>query len=340
MNACIKSKILIVDDIPENIDFLREALKADHHIMATTSAHKTAEIARIRQPDLILLDIMMPEIDGYQVCEQLKQDPCTAEIPVIFISAKGDPVAEGKGLKLGAVDYIHKPAHPIIVRRRINLHLDSAERKKRLQHEIFEHKHTIKKTRLSIIQRLCQAAEFKDNETALHVVRMSHYAKEIALAANVDTETASLLLHASPMHDIGKIGIPDSILLKPGKLTNSEFEVMKQHPKIGAQIIGDDSSPLLSMARDIALYHHEKWDGSGYPHKLKGDDIPVSARIVAIADVFDALTSERPYKKAWSIEKAVELINTESGKHFDPELVQYFLKALPKILTLKERYQD
>ena len=184
---------------------------------------------------------------------------------------------------------------------------------------------------MQIIQRLGRAAEYKDNETGMHVIRMSHYSRILGLAAGMSDAEADMLLNAAPMHDIGKIGIPDSILRKPGKLDEGEFEIMKTHCMIGAEILGDDTSELLQLAKVVALTHHEKWNGFGYPHGLSGEEIPRVGRIVAIADVFDALTSERPYKKAWSVEDAVELLQTSAGEHFDPLLVSLFVDSLPEL---------
>jgi len=195
-------------------------------------------------------------------------------------------------------------------------------------------------TRLAVVQRLGRAAEYKDNETGLHVIRMSHFSRLIALEAGLGEAWSDTLLNAAPMHDIGKIGIPDAVLQKPGKLDPDEWAVMQRHAEIGAEIIGEDDSDLLNMAREVAQNHHEKWDGSGYPQGLKGAAIPISARIVALADVFDALTSERPYKKAWPVEQATDLIREQSGKHFDPELVEAFFRCLPAILEVRQRWQE
>src|SRR5690606_20482391 len=195
-------------------------------------------------------------------------------------------------------------------------------------------------TRLAVVQRLGRAAEYKDNETGLHVIRMSYFSQLIALEAGQGAAWSETLLNAAPMHDIGKIGIPDAILQKSGKLNTEEWAIMKRHAEIGAEIIGDDGSDLLKMAREVALYHHERWDGSGYPHGLRGEEIPLSARIAALADVFDALTSERPYKPAWTVEQAVDLIREQSGKQFDPNLVSAFLRCLPEILAVRERWLE
>ncbi|MAZ87631.1 MAG: two-component system response regulator [Cellvibrionaceae bacterium] len=336
----IRATLLIVDDVKENIDLLKECLRHDYNIIAATSGEKALHISKLRQPDLVLLDIMMPEMDGYETCRRLKSYPESRDTPVIFVSANADVSSETKGLAVGAVDYLYKPVHPEIVRRRVSLHLQQLNRQRGLRQKIKEKDCQVEEARQQIISKLCQAAEFRDNETALHITRMSYYSQILAQGLGMSEETSQLVLQASPMHDVGKIGIPDSILLKPGKLTTEVFEVMKKHPEIGAKILGSDNYPLFNMARDIALHHHEKWDGTGYPYGLSGLDIPVSARIVAVADVFDALTSSRPYKKAWSIEDAVSHMKNQKGKHFDPQIIEVFIKVLPEILRLRAQYLD
>lgn len=335
-----KATLLIVDDIKENIDLLKECLHHEYNIIAATSGEKAIHISKLRSPDLILLDVMMPLMDGYETCKQLKSCQEFRDTPVIFVSANADVTSETMGLKAGAVDYIYKPVHPEIVRRRVKLHLQQYHHQRNLRLEILEKDFLVEEARHQIISKLCQAAEFRDNETALHITRMSHYSKILAIGCGLDLDTSELILQAAPMHDIGKIGIPDSILLKPGKLTDDEFEIMKKHAEIGAKILGSGDYPLSKMARDIALHHHEKWDGSGYPFGLTGKNIPEVARIVAVADVFDALTSSRPYKKAWEIEEAVKHIDTQKGKHFDPAIVDVFHRVLPKILQTRAQNLD
>jgi putative two-component system response regulator len=223
---------------------------------------------------------------------------------------------------------------------RVRTHLALYDQTRELERKVDERTRELQNTRLQIIQRLGKAAEFRDNETGFHVSRMSRYALLIALAAGLPEAQAQLLLLSAPMHDIGKIGTPDYVLLKPGKLDAAEWAIMQQHAAIGAEILGDHDDPLLAMARSIAASHHEKWDGSGYPQGLVGQDIPLAARIVAIADVFDALTSVRPYKAAWSVERARQTIVDDAGKHFDPELIQAFLKALPDMLEVMDCYVE
>ncbi|MEJ1470389.1 MAG: two-component system response regulator [Candidatus Sedimenticola sp. (ex Thyasira tokunagai)] len=330
-----------MDDTPENIDVLRGVLKDDYKIKAAVSGERALKIAHgENKPDIILLDIMMPIMDGYEVCEHLKSDITTQQIPVIFITAKNDTESERRGLKLGAVDFLSKPISPPIVKARVHTHLALYDQSRALEDRVRERTVELDASRLQIIRRLCRAAEYKDNETGLHVIRMSHYARLIAEGLDLPAETVNTIYSAAPMHDVGKIGIPDKILLKPGKLDSDEWEIMMQHTSYGAEIIGNHDSALLTMSRTIALCHHEKWNGKGYPNGLAGEDIPLEARIVAIADVFDALTSERPYKKAWPVEKAIAVIQEDAGSHFDPNLVPIFIEKLPQVLEIKAEYMD
>ena len=323
-----RQTLLLVDDEAANLQVLRHTLQDQYRLLFAKDGMKALELAQSERPDLILLDIMMPGLSGYDVCTQLKQQTTTTHIPVIFITALTDDAHEHLGLELGAVDYINKPFNPHIVKARVRTHLSLVQAEE------------LRATRLQIVQRLGTAAEYKDNETGRHVIRMSHYAKSLALAAGYSASAAEELLHAAPMHDVGKIGIPDAILGKPGKLDSEEWTVMRQHTTIGAHIIGEHSSGLLKLASSIALHHHEKWNGSGYPDGLGADDIPHAARIVAVADVFDALTSVRPYKRAWTIEDALALLRRESGQHFDPKLIEAFMDCLPRILDTYERWPD
>ncbi|MGB1198074.1 MAG: HD domain-containing phosphohydrolase [Thalassotalea sp.] len=320
--------ILIVDDEPANLRVLKQILHQDYHLIFAKSGSEAIRLSHSKSPNLILLDIMMPDITGLDVCKQLKAEQVTAKIPIIFVTALSDQADEAQGLELGAVDYITKPVSAAVVKARVATHLSLVQADE------------LKRTRLQIIQRLGHAAEYKDNETGMHVMRMSHYSKVIALAYGFCEQQADNLLHAAPMHDLGKIGIADSIMLKPGKLTDEEFEIMKTHPQIGADILGEDDSDLITLAKTVALTHHEKWNGTGYPKGLAAQEIPIEGRIVALADVFDALTSVRPYKDAWSIEQAMAFIQEQSGVHFDPDLVTIFQQVLPQILTIKERWQD
>ena len=323
-----KPTLLLVDDEPTNLRVLRTVLQDDYRLLFAKSGAEALQLVAQQSPALILLDVMMPAMTGYDVCTRLKASPATAAIPVIFVTALKDEVDEAKGFAVGAVDYIAKPVSPAIVRARVKTHLSLVRADE------------LKQTRLQVIQRLGRAAEYKDNETGLHVMRMSHYAQILARAYGLSEQHSEDLLHAAPMHDIGKIGIADSILLKPGKLTADEYREMQKHPLIGAEIIGDCDSELLNMAKTVALYHHEKWDGSGYPHGLAGDAIPVEARIVAVTDVFDALTSARPYKQAWSIEDTLAHMRAQKGLHFEPKLIDLLEQNLPQILEIKQRWAE
>lgn len=335
-----KQIILLVDDEPMNLHLLKSILSNDYAPVFAKNGPEALNQAFHHQPDLILLDVMMPGMDGYSVCQQLKADARTEKIPVIFVSAMSDVQDETRGFEAGAVDYISKPISPPIVQARVKTHLALRDQNRALEKKVRERTAELRQTRLDIIHRLGRAAEFRDNETGFHVIRMSHCSQLLAEKAGLDDETAHVILQASPMHDVGKIGIPDRILLKPGPLDPDEWALMKRHPEFGAQIIGHYDSSLLRMAATIAMTHHEKWDGSGYPHGLAGNDIPIHGRIVAIADVFDALTSERPYKKAWPVEDAFDFIRDQANRHFDPDLVQPFLSARKEILEIRKRWSE
>ena len=318
--------ILVVDDETTNLNVLRQILKQHYRLLFAKSPEKALELAETELPDLILLDVMMPQMNGYQVCERLKQNILTQHIPVIFVSALSDAAEEAQGFAVGGVDYITKPVSGAIVRARVATHLSLVQ--------VDE----LKKTRLEIVQRLGLAAEYKDNETGLHVIRMSHYSHIIARAAGFDEAMAEDLLHAAPMHDIGKIGIPDFVMVKEGELNIEERQLIQAHTLMGSDILADSEVPLLQMAQRIAMSHHEKWDGSGYPYGASGKKIPQEARITSLADVFDALTSRRRYKDAWSFENSVEEIKALSGTHFDPEVVVAFEKVLPQMREIYDRY--
>ncbi|HVT34545.1 MAG TPA: HD domain-containing phosphohydrolase, partial [Nevskiaceae bacterium] len=309
MNASLPT-VLVVDDTPQNLNVASRILREQYRALVALDGTRALEIARASPPpDLILLDVMMPGMNGYEVCRQLKADARTRDIPVIFLTALDEANSEAAGFEAGAVDYITKPISPPTMLARVRTHLRLRAHERHLADLVHERTRALEQrtreleqTRLEVIRRLGRAAEYKDDATGLHVIRMSHYTRLLALAAGMSSDRAELLFHAAPMHDIGKIGIPDHILQKPGALTDEEWVVMKQHPAIGAGIIGLQHGELLETARLVALTHHEKWDGSGYPRARAGKDIPVEGRIVAVADVFDALTSKRPYKNAWSVE--------------------------------------
>ncbi len=332
--------VLIVDDAPESIDVLRSVLGSNYQVKAAINGRTALELAEQAHPDLILLDVMMPDMDGYEVCRRLKSSANTAKIPVIFVTTLSDADSEARGLDLGAVDYVAKPFVPALVRSRVCTHVALHRQTVLLESLVEQRTAELVATRLEVIRRLGRAAEYRDNETGMHVLRMSHIAALVARASGVPEQQAELILQASPMHDVGKIGIPDSILLKPGKLDPEEWETMKRHTVIGAEILGDHPSELMAMARLVALRHHERWDATGYPDGLRGTDIPEPARIVALADVFDALLSVRPYKRAWSLDETIEHIKAQSGRHFEPRLVDAFFRVLPECLAVRDKYAD
>ncbi|MFC1235697.1 HD domain-containing phosphohydrolase [Vibrio sp. F74] len=337
-----KPIVLLVDDTPGNLDVLIGVLNQHYQTRIAINGPLAIKLAQMwPQPDIILLDIMMPEMDGYQVCELLKASSSTAQIPIIFVTAKISPADEIKGLELGAVDYLTKPITPAIALQRIKTQLALYDQKRSLYEKVLEQTKEINQSKLETIHSLGRAAEYKDNETGMHVMRMSHYCHVLALAVGLSQEEADTLRDAAPMHDIGKIGIPDRVLLKPGKLDREEWAIMQTHVALGVNILGHyNDSTLMSVARDVAQHHHEKWDGSGYPNGIKEQSIPMTGRIAAVADVFDALTSERPYKEAWPVDKAINLLSEESGKHFDPQIVDLFIKHLDEMLTIKSQFKD
>lgn len=350
-----KYKILIVDDQEPNRTVLDNHMSAlGHTSLQAENGVAALSLLETQKPDLILLDIMMPKMDGLQVLEYLKSDEVLRQIPVIMISALDDMESMVKCIQQGAVDYLVKPFNINLLKARIHsaladkrlrdqevtYRIQIEEYTLKLEERVRERTKIIQDTRLEVVRRLGKAAEYRDNETGLHVIRMSHFSTILGRASGMNNNECELLLNASPMHDVGKIAIPDNVLLKPGKLDKDEWEIMKTHAALGAGILSGQNFGMLKLAETIALTHHEKWDGSGYPKGLSGEDIPIESRIVAIADVFDALTSVRPYKKAWSVEDAVKLIESESGKHFDPKLVPPFLKTLPEMIKIKEEFAE
>jgi putative two-component system response regulator len=323
-----QAKILIVDDEPLNLKVLKQVLQDNYRLSFAKNGMDALELVKKEKPGLILLDVMMPGMTGFEVCRTLKSDPETNTIPVIFVTALSEEADESEGFAAGGVDYINKPISPALVRARVKTHLSLV------------HIDELKRTHLELIQRLGRAAEFKDNETGMHVMRMSHVSGRLALQLGMDPHFSEQLIHAAPMHDIGKIGIPDHVLLKPGKLDDQELAIMRKHPQMGAKILDNSTSPLIKLAHSVALYHHEKWDGSGYPFGLKGEEIPLEARIVAVADVFDALLNKRPYKEAWPVEDAVAEIEANRGKHFDPAIVDAMLQCLPDLLEINNNWLE
>ncbi len=340
--------ILIVDDNQMNLKVLGTILMEEGYEVSLAENGEEALFEAVNNPpDLILMDVMMPVMNGFEATRRLKSNDKTSDIPVIFITAVNEEADEAEGFGIGAADYITKPIKGPVVRARVKAHLALHNRKRLLEQEVRERTEELRRknieleqTRFEIIKRLGKAAEFKDNETGNHIIRMSRISSIIAEGMGLEKPVCDLVLNASPMHDIGKIGIPDSILLKKGKLDPEEWKIMQSHVKLGAEILEGNNSELLNTAVEIALTHHEKWDGSGYPKGLRGEEIPLMGRICAIADVFDALTSSRPYKDAWPVDKALELIKEERGKHFQPDLVDIFFSKLKDITDISHQYSD
>jgi len=341
--------ILIVDDEASNVLLLEKLLSNEGYSNITSTQYplEVLQLFKKQNFDLILLDIDMPVLDGYGVLEQLNEYTDNNLPAILVLTAQNLQEFRQRALDCGARDYVTKPFNiRELVSRVYNLlEVQIAHKFLNNQNQILEarvRKRTqeIVETRLQIVRHLGRAAEYRDNETGLHIIRMSKMAVVIAEGAGLDEEQCEMLLNAAPMHDIGKIGIPDRILLKPGKLDADEWEIMKTHAAIGEKVLSNDTSALMVMAKTIAGSHHEKWNGEGYPRGLSGEDIPLVGRITAIADVFDALTSVRTYKKEWSIDKAKELIISESGKQFDPRLVEVFIEKLSEIIKIKVEHAE
>ncbi|MDH3335310.1 MAG: response regulator [Rhodospirillaceae bacterium] len=345
----VNSRILVVDDNLTNVVLLKKLLEGSGYndVTGITDSREVKSLYEESSFDLVLLDIRMPHLDGFDVMNQLREIDSALPPNIMVLTAQTDQETKLKALDFGARDFLHKPFDRLEVLTRIRNMIEThlLHKKMLMQNDILEQKveertREIQETRLEVVRCLGRASEYKDNETGMHVIRMSKMSQIIAREAGMSEADCELILHASPMHDVGKIGIPDAVLLKPGKLDADEWEVMKRHAEMGVEILGDHPSPLMEMARQVAHTHHEKWDGSGYPRGLSGENIPLVGRITALADVFDALTSERPYKEAWPVEKAVDLIKEQSGKHFDPELVEIFLKLIDKLCDIRDQYRD
>lgn len=343
------ARLLIVDDEPVNLKLLERLLHSQgyQNLVLISNPREVVGQYQHARPDLILLDITMPGMDGYEVMAALRalEDPLLP--PVVILTAQNDKEFMLKGLAAGARDFIAKPfdRNELLMRVRNLLEAQLAHRLMHdqaavLQQMVKERTAELERTRLQVIRRLGVAAEYRDEETGSHILRMSYCCVLLAQALGWDENACDLIMNASPMHDIGKIGIPDAILRKPGRLDPEEWEVMKTHASIGGQLLEGDDSPLMRMARDIARSHHEKWDGSGYPDGLAGEQIPLAARIASLADVFDALTSPRPYKQAWPVDRATALIREQAGVQFDPVLVDVFMQKLPEVLQLRERFAE
>jgi putative two-component system response regulator len=362
MIASSKPTLLIVDDAPENLVVLSELLAPLYRVLAANSGESCLRIANSQpSPDLILLDVMMPDMDGYAVLQRLRAGEATKDIPVIFVTALADVENEEHGLQLGAADYVTKPIRAAIVLARVRTQLEAKQARDWLkdQNAVLEAEVARRMAENNLIQKasiraLAHLAETRDPETGNHIARTQGYVQLLALALNGHPRFAVILtdhyidqlVRSAPLHDIGKVGIPDSILLKPGALTDAEWIIMRTHAKMGSEAIElaerdiDAAIDFFTLAKEIANWHHERWNGTGYPDCLAGDAIPASARLMALADVFDALITARPYKEAMPFGKARDIIGGERGKHFDPDVVDAFLATFDDFVTIATRYRD
>jgi putative two-component system response regulator len=353
--------VLVVDDAPANLSLLAGLLNKTYRVKLASSGAKALELARRDQPDLILLDVMMPEMDGYEVCRRLKADPLTWRIPVLFLTAMSQPEDEAKGFDVGAADFIQKPISPAIVQARVRTHLqvkayqdELTERAQWLQAQLEQRMAQVDQLREATLHVMISFAEFRDEETGNHVKRTQEYVRTLAAhlyakGVHLDVLNPATIDHiakSAPLHDIGKVAIPDHILLKPGRLGADELVIMRQHSMHGWEMLkraahrmGDDDG-FLSHAMDISRHHHEKWDGSGYPDGLAGEQIPLSARLMAVADVYDALISRRPYKEPMAHARAVAFIHEGRGKHFAPEIVDAFDETITQFIRIADTWRD
>ncbi len=356
-----KYTVMIVDDAPDNITLFSELLKNQYNIRIALNGEKAIRLIREEQPDIILLDVMMPVLDGYETCRILKSDDKLKDIPVIFLTAKSQAEDENVGLNLGAVDYITKPVNPQIFLSRIRAQLATKQANDLLKHknQFLEEEVMFRTKEVTALQEvtimaMSSLAEIRDNETGNHLRRTKLYAKELCICLAKKTEYSELLdmktiqkiINAVPLHDIGKVGIPDIILMKPGKLTTEEFEVMKTHTILGKEAIEkaermmDCPDDFLRIPKEIVYSHHEKWDGSGYPQGLSGEEIPLSARIVALVDVYDALRSKRIYKPPYKHGEVISIISSERGRHFSESIVDAFLEVHEYFYEISLKYLD
>jgi putative two-component system response regulator len=340
-------KVVIIDDAQMNVTLLQHLVRKlpDCEPTCFTDPVLALEWCLSNEPDLVVVDYMMPNMSGTELTEKFRTR--YPDVPVLMVTANHEKELRHQALRNGVTDFLNKPLdHVEFLARAKNMlalrqsHKNLANRATWLSDEVRKATAQIVAQEREMIFTLAKAAEYRDPETGAHILRMAHYSKHIARVLGLPVEQQDLLLESAPMHDIGKVGTPDMILLKPGKLTEDEFSVMKQHAVIGYEVLNISSSPLLKVAAEIAHTHHEKFDGSGYPRGLAGQAIPLFGRIVAVADVFDALTSERPYKKAWDVEQALQLLRDGSGKHFDPACVEAFLTDFEEVLAIKNQFMD
>jgi cyclic di-GMP phosphodiesterase len=335
--------ILAVDDSTDMLALLEKALGEDYEVITASDPGSAIEKAFGEpRPDLILLDVDMPDIDGFEVCRALKDEALTAAIPVIFLTGRTEAQSQVEGLELGAADFLSKSgANAAVLKTRVRMHLQLSNRRVELERLVQERTEQLERTRAELIKRLARAMEFHESQAVGNrVMRLAHYAKLIAQAAGARAEVAEMMQKAAPLHDIGKLGVPAEILRKSEKLSVPDWERVKRHPELGAEIIGEHDDPLLKLARQLALTHHEHYDGSGYPKGLKGDAIPWGGRVMAIVDSFESMTSTQFFRDPLPIERAAGEIERGAGTKYDPKLVEAFKKALPVMKKVRETYSD
>ena len=318
--------ILIVDDEPANLAIMEGILAQSYPLVFARNGAETLAAVAKHHPALVLLDVGLPDVDGYALCRQIQRADPNQSVQVIFVTGYSDAAHEAAGFDAGGVDYIVKPVLPQIVRARVSSHLARVQAT------------ALTKSYREAILMLGHAGHYNDTDTGAHIWRMAAYSRALALACGWDAENCDMLELAAPMHDTGKLGVPQSVLRKPGPLDAQEWAIMRTHPQVGFDILSKSEGPVFKLAAEVSLHHHERWDGTGYPKALEGTAIPQSARIVAVADVFDALSMKRPYKDAWPVERILAHIRADAGKHFDPELVDAFVNILPEILDIQGRW--
>jgi putative two-component system response regulator len=335
--------ILVVDDSEDMLALMQKALAADYEVITAADPGTAIEKAfGAPRPDLILLDVEMPEIDGFEVCRALKDDPATSSIPVIFLTGKTEAQAQVEGLELGAADFLTKSgANSAVLKARVRMHLALSNRQAELERLVKQRTEQLESSRSELIRRLARVLEFHESQAVGNrVMRLGHYAKLISQASGAKPEVAEMMLKAAPLHDIGKLGVPAEILRKREKLSVPDWERVKRHAQLGADIIGEHDDPLLKLARQLALTHHEHWDGTGYPHGLKGEAIPWGGRVMAIVDAFESMTSTQFYRDPLPMERVVGEIERGAGTKYDPKLIEAFKRALPVMQKVRETYAD
>jgi len=354
LNEAYKPVILCVDDEPTNLKFLMEILREDYQVYLAPSGERALAFLNTRTPDVILLDVEMPKMSGYEVIRTIKTVHRWEDIPIIFLTGLEGRDKEQTAFELGAVDYILKPISAGVVKARTKLHVELGTYRKRLEELVEVRTNQLERTQNCILDMLAGVTSYRDSETGGHIKRTTYYVEEVVKLLLeeyhegyvMDDNYGESIITSAKLHDVGKVAVPDSILLKPGKLTDEEFEVIKLHTVYGAHLLDSamlelkETASFLTVAREIIIGHHERWDGTGYPHRVAGPDIPLSARIMAIVDVYDALISRRPYKEPYTHEEAIRIIREGSGSHFDPALIAICESVFPRFEVISKEHED